>query len=143
MTITDLLPRLTWWERPARKPRHPQHRAVDEVERQQILRAGADLLIKGLRLQLEEQEARHAAVVARIDERHGETVRGLERHIAELVRRLELRSLTENVVTRTQELSLDEIRKHCTTPVMPLHQSPLADPAHVPAWVAQGESATP
>lgn len=135
MSITSLLPiRGGLFDRTTRKPRHPQHRAIDEVERQRTLRAGADLLIKGLRLQLEEQEVRHAEIVARIDARYAEVVESLERQLAELARRLELRSLTETVVTKTQELSLDEIRKHCTTPVMPLHQSPLADPAHVPAW---------
>lgn len=133
MSLTAHLPRLGLFDRPTRRLR-TRHRAIDEVERQQALRAGADLLIKGLRLQLEEQEAQHAAIVRRIDERHGEIVRGLERQLAELARRLELRSLTETVVTKTQELSLDEIRKHC---VMPLHQSPQArrSPGHVPAWV--------
>lgn len=88
MTLTAYLPRLGLFERLVRKPRHPQHRAVDEVERQQILRAGADLLIKTLRIQLDDAEARHAEVVARIDERHGEIVRGLEEQVAELERRL-------------------------------------------------------
>lgn len=127
MSLVSLLPvRFSLFDRPARvarKPRHPQHRAIDEVGRQKTLRAGADLLIKGLRLQLDEQAAKHAEVIARIDERHGETVRGLEEQIAELQRRLNIGVLAESVVTRTQELSLEEIRKHCTTPVMPLHQA--------------------
>lgn len=136
MSIASLLPvRFGLFDRPARvarKPRHPQHRAIDEVGRQKTLRAGADLLIKGLRLQLDEQAAKHAEVIARIDERHGEIVRGLERQIEGLERRLKVGALAESVVTKTQELSADEIRKHCTTPVLPLHLSPLASPAHIP-----------
>lgn len=86
-----------------------------------------------------------AATVTRMDEQHGQTVRALERQAAELARRLELRSLTEAVVTKTQELSVEEIQRHCTTPVLPLHQSPLNNPAaptHVPSWAVRDETAT-
>lgn len=141
MSVTALLPRLGFLDRPVRKPR-TRHRAVDEVDRQKAMRAGADLLIKALRVQIDDLHREHAAAIARIDERHGEIVRSLEAQLAEAVRRLELRSLTETVVTKTQELSLDEIRRHCTTPVVPLHRSPLADPAHVPAWAVRDEPAT-
>lgn len=135
MSITSLLPvRIGLFDRATRKPKRPRHRAVDEVDRQKAMRTGADLLIKGLYLQLRDQEAAHAAVIARIDERHGEIVRGLEQQIAELERRLNVGVLAESVVTRTQELSLAEIQRHC---VMPLSQArdagllgPVTDPGH-------------
>lgn len=92
--------------------------------------------------QLQSEKAELAATVERMDEQHGKTVRGLERNCAELTRRLELRSMTEHVVTKTQELSTEEIQRHCTTPVMPLHRSPLANPAHVPAWAIRDKPAT-
>ncbi|MFF2383675.1 hypothetical protein [Streptomyces sp. NPDC058108] len=142
MSITAYLPRLGLFGQPARRPRHPQHRAVDKVERQQILRAGADLLIKGLRLQLVDQETRHAETIARIDARHAEVVEGLEAQIANLEHRLKVGVLAENVVVKTQELSLEEIRKHC---VMPLHQAPFAtvDPGRVtPSWAVVDEPVT-
>jgi hypothetical protein len=123
VSLTALLPRLTLRDRIVRRPRHPQHRAIDEIARQQTLRAGADLLIKGLRLQLDERDAQHAEVIARIDARHAEVVEGLEAQIAELERRLAVGVLAESVVAKTQELSVEEIRKHC---VMPLHQAPFA-----------------
>jgi hypothetical protein len=142
VTLTAYLPRLGLFDRSVRKPKH---RAVDEVERLQNKLAGAELLMAGYRIQIEDLHHEHAAVIRRIDERHGEIVRGLERQLAELARRLELRSMTETVVTRTQELSLDEIRRHCTTPVLPLHESPLANPnapTHVPSWAVKDEAAT-
>lgn len=130
MSFADLLParigRLDRTLRPARK-----HRAPDEIERQKMLRAGAELLIKGLRLQLEDQERQHAEVIARIDARHAEIVEGLERQVAELERRLQIGVLAESAAATTQEIPIEEIRRHC---VMPLHESPLANPAHVPAW---------
>lgn len=125
MTLTTYLPRIGLLDRSARRPRHPQHRAVDEVERQLILRAGADLLIKGLRMQLEEQAVRHAETIRRIDERHAEVVEGLEHQIRELKRRLAVRALAEAAAAETQPIPV-------ITPVLPLHQSPLANPAHVP-----------
>lgn len=125
MSLADLLPvRLNL--RPARK-----HRAIDELERQRALRAGADLLIRGLRLQLDEQERRHMEVIARIDARHAEIVEGLERQVAELEHRLNVASLAESAAATTQEIPIEEIRRHL---VVPLHESPLANPAHVPAW---------
>ncbi|MFE0845332.1 hypothetical protein [Streptomyces rochei] len=133
MSFTDLLPvRIGLLDRPVRRQRH---RAIDEVDRQLALRAGADLLIKGLRLQLTDQEARHADTIARIDARHAEIVEGLERQIADLERRLQVGVLAESAAAKTQELPVDEIRRHCAKPV-PLHQAPFAttDPAHVPAW---------
>lgn len=139
MSLADLMPVRIGFRSRLRRPAS-RHRAVDEVDRQIALRIGADFLIKGLRLQLEDQEIRHAEVVARIDERHAEIVEGLERQIAELERRLDVGVLAENVVTKTQELSLEEIRKHC---VIPLHQSPMAtvNPGRVaPSWAVQNET---
>src|SRR5690606_33817520 len=97
--------------RPARK-----HRAPDEIERQKMLRAGAELLIKGLRLQLEDQERQHAEVIARIDARHAEIVEGLERQVAELERRLQIGVLAESAAATTQEIPIEEIRRHCVMP---------------------------
>ena len=140
MSITDLLPvRLGFFDRPARKPPRTRHRAVDEVERQQALRFGADLLIKGLRLQLEEQEAAHREVIARIDERHAEIVRGLERQIADLERRLDIGVKAEHVVAKTQEIEIprDLRDRFAAGAVLALNQSPLTrqSPVHVPGWV--------
>jgi hypothetical protein len=139
VTLADLMPvRIGFRAQPARTPRQARkHRAIDEIDRQRTLRAGADLLIKGLRLQLQDQEAAHAEVVARIDARHAEVVQGLERQIAELERRLNTRVLAEHVVAKTQELDPEEVRRACTP--IPLHQSPLANPAHVPAWAVHAE----
>jgi septal ring factor EnvC (AmiA/AmiB activator) len=60
VTLTDLLPvRLGWRERPTRK-----HRAPDEIERLQRKVSGAELLIKGLRVQLDDQDHQHEKTVA-------------------------------------------------------------------------------
>lgn len=132
MTLTTYLPRIG---RPTRRPRHPQHRAVDEVDRQLALRAGADLLIKALRLQLEEQEARHAETIARIDERHGEIVRGLERQVRELQRRLDVRVLAEAAATKTQEFDARDLRNNFADGVLTLQQAncigPVLDPGRI------------
>jgi uncharacterized sporulation protein YeaH/YhbH (DUF444 family) len=132
MTVSLLPVRLDLRRRVPRK-----HRAADEVERQRFLRAGADLYIQGLHVQLADQEAQHAAVIARIEARHAETVAGLERELQEARERLAIACKAETAVTRTQELSVEEIRRHCTQRVMPLHESPLASPAHVPAWAVR------
>lgn len=64
--------------------------------------------------------------VARIDKRHGEVVEDLEQQLAALHRRLDIACKAETAVTKTQPIPI-------ITPVVPLHQSPLANPAHVPA----------
>ena len=138
MSITTYLPRLGLLERAHRKPRHPQHRAVDEIERQKTLRAGADLLIKGLRLQLAEKEAEHAEVVARIDARHAEVVRGLEQQVADLERRLDVGVLAESAAAKTQEIDVRSLQERFADgPVLALHSSPQArrGASHVPGWV--------
>jgi hypothetical protein len=129
VSIIDRLP--TRRTRPARK-----HRAADEVERLKFLLGGANALIKGLGVQLDDQEREHTDTVARIDERHAETVRGLEQQIADLEHRLTIGVLAEHVVAKTQEIPGEQIRQMCATPV-PLHQLPMANPAHVPAWAVQ------
>lgn len=128
MSFTDLLPvRIGLLDRRPRVVR--KHRAIDEVDRQKQLRAGADLLINGLRLQLAEQEAEHAAVVARIDKRYAEAIRGLEQQVTDLERRLQIGVLASAAADQTQPIPV-------ITPV-PLHQSPMArrNPGHVPGWV--------
>lgn len=117
MSIASLLPiRLGFLDRPVRRPKHS---APLEVDRLRNKLAGAELLMAGYRIQLDDLHREHAEVIARIDERHGEIVRGLEAQLADLERRLDVRVLAESVVTRTQEIPV-------ITPVMPLHQSPLA-----------------
>ncbi|MEU0847666.1 hypothetical protein ABZ387_06825 [Streptomyces flaveolus] len=67
-----------------------------------------------------------------------ETVRLRDQQITDLQRKVDIGVKAEHVVTRTQELSVEEIRRHCIKPV-PLHQAPFAttDPAHVPAWASR------
>ena len=133
MSLTDMLPiRLGFLDR---TPRRPKHSAPAEVDRLRGLLDGAHQLIAGLQMRLADLEMEHAEVVARIDDRHGEIVRGLENQIADLERRLDVRVLAESVVTKTQELSLEEIRKHC---VIPLHEAPFAttDPGRIGEGVA-------
>ncbi|MGX1254102.1 hypothetical protein RKD48_006613 [Streptomyces ambofaciens] len=59
--------------------------------------------------------------------------------IADLERRLTVGVLAESAATKTQELSIAEIRRHCVKPV-PLHQAPFAtvDPGRVPPTWARG-----
>jgi hypothetical protein len=120
-TLTDLLPvRISWRDRPTGK-----HRESDGIDLLHCKLAGARLLIKGLRLQLDDKDREHAEAIERIDERHGEVVRGLEQQIAELERRLNVGVLAETAVTQTQPIP-------AITPVVPLHQSPQAKTA--PSW---------
>lgn len=134
MSITSLLPiRLGLWDKPTGKRRQD-----DAVDLLQCKLAGARMLIKGLRLQLEEQLAEHAEVVARIDERHAEIVRGLEAQVARLERRLEIGFLAESAVTETQEFDTRALNERLATGrVRTLNQSPQArrSPGHVPGWV--------
>lgn len=138
MSIAGLLPiRIGLMDWAARKPKRTRHRAVDEVARQKAMRSGADLLIMGLRLQLQDQEAKHAEVIARIDERHGETVRGLEQQIADLERRLNVGVLAEAAAAKTQEIDVRSLRERFETgDVRRLGAAPIAavlDPAGVRA----------
>ena len=136
MTFADLLPvRFGFLDRSARPGQTARkHRAIDEVERQRILRAGADLLIKGLRLQLEEQAGKHADAIARIDARHAETVRGLEQQVADLERRLRVACQANAAADQTQEIDPEIVRRIC---VQPLYEAPFAttDPGRIrPSW---------
>jgi hypothetical protein len=125
VTIADLLPvRISWRDRPTGK-----HRESDAIDLLQCKLAGARLLIKGLRLQLDDKDREHAETIERIDERHGEVVRGLEQQIAELERRLDIEVKAESIVTQTQPIPV-------ITPVVPLHQSPQAK---TPSWAKQDE----
>ena len=121
-------------ERPARK-----HRAPDEIERlnaeledRDHKLAGARMLIKGLHLQLEDLEGKHAEVIARIDERHAETVRGLERELAEAHRRLDIACRANAAADLTQELDTSNLRDNYATGVLTLQQAhcigPVTDP---------------
>lgn len=133
MTIADLLPvRLSV----LRSTPRTRHRAIDEVDRQIALRVGADLLIKALRQQLDDQAQEHAETVQRIDERHAETVAGLEQRVADLEHRLDIACQANAAADETQEINPEVVKRLCITPV-PLHQAPFAttDPGRVrPSW---------
>lgn len=132
MTLGELLPvRLSHF---ARTPR-TRHRAIDEVDRQKALRVGADLRIKALTVQLEDQETAHAEVIARIDARHAEVVAGLEQQIADLEHRLTIACQATAAADQTQEIDAAVVARICGQPI-PLYQAPFAttDPAHVPSW---------
>ncbi|MDF2707041.1 MAG: hypothetical protein K0R62_2693 [Nonomuraea muscovyensis] len=125
MTLTGLLP-----------VRRTRHRAVDEVGRLKFLLFGANLCIRGMRVQLDDQACEHAETVARIDARHAETVAGLERQVADLEHRLGIACQASAAADQTQEID-PEVVKRMTGPPVPLHQAPFAvtDPGHVrPAW---------
>ena len=131
MTLTTYLPRLGLLDRVTRKPKH---RASDEVERLRHRLAGADLLLAGYRVQLDDKDREHAETIARIDERHAETVRGLEQQVRDLQWRLDIACKAETAVAKTQELDVsgldnfaDSVRTlaqaHCIGPVL--------DPGHI------------
>lgn len=92
-----------------------ENRVLKADNRQLLERAeGSDTYVHEARIracqdamriaQLTSERDEYAAAVARMEEQHGETVRGLERQASELARRLELRSRTEAVVTKTQPI---------------------------------------
>ena len=92
-----------------------ENRGLKKDNRELLQRAeGADVYVHEARMRacqdamtiarLTADRDEYAAAVKRMEEQHGETVRGMERHIAELARRLELRSKTEAVVTKTQPI---------------------------------------
>lgn len=135
MTLTDLLPvRIGLRDKPTGKRR--QDDAVDLLQCKLI---GARLLIKGLRLQLDDQAHEHAETIARIEARHGETVRGLEAQVARLERQLEIGVLAEAAAAQTQEMEIpaDLRERFAEGPVVALNQTPMArrSPGHVPGWV--------
>jgi hypothetical protein len=132
--LASLLPiRINLREKPVGK-----HREDDAVDLLHCKLTGARLLIKGLRLQLDDKDREHEAAIRRIDDRHAEVVRGLEAQLADANRRLDIACKAETAVTQTQEMPVEEIRRHCTP--VPLHQSPQARrPEHVPAWAHRDE----
>ncbi|MEU8642323.1 hypothetical protein AB0C91_10435 [Streptomyces sp. NPDC048674] len=81
-----------------------------------------------------EQERR--AVAEKELQQAEEAIRLRDRRIAELERKISVGVNAEHVIAETQELSADEIRRHCVKP-MPLHQAPFAttNPGRVrPSW---------
>jgi hypothetical protein len=95
---------------PARRPKPARkHRASDEAGRLKALLDGALLCVKGLRVQLDDQEREHAATIARIDARHAETVRELERQIADFKQRLDVAVKAEHVIAPTQEIPAEQV----------------------------------
>lgn len=72
------------------------------------------------RRRLAEQELQRAESVIRLR----------DQRIADLERRIDVGVKAEHVIARTQELSVEEIRRHC---VKPLWESPLANPHRVRA----------
>jgi hypothetical protein len=135
MTLAGLLPvRLGVLTRTPRT----RHRAIDEVERQKALRVGADLRIKALGVQLDDQAREHADTVARIDARHAETVAGLERQVADLEHRLGIACQASAAADQTQEIDPEVVKRMTAQRVpVPLHQAPFetTDPGCVrPSW---------
>jgi hypothetical protein len=135
VTLTDYLPRLGLLEKPARKPRR---RAVDEVELLRLKQTWADSLIKTQRVQLDDADRKLAdekdrrEVAEKALEQAEAVIRLRDQRIADLERKVDVGVKAEHVVAKTQELSVDEIRRHCITPV-PLHQAPFAttDPGRI------------
>lgn len=131
MTLTTLLPiRFSLRDKPTGKRRED-----DTVDLLQCKVIGAQLLIKGLRLQLDDKDREHAETVRRIDERNAETVRGLKQEIADLKRRLEVRVLAEAAAAKTQELDVHAIRDNYAARVRTLPQAhcigPVLDPGRI------------
>jgi chromosome segregation ATPase len=58
-----------------------------------------------------------------------------DQRIADLERRVEVGVRAEHVVAETQPIPV-------TTPVLPLHKSPLDNSGHIPAWAGRSETAT-
>jgi hypothetical protein len=142
MSITDLMPiRISLRDKPTGK-----RRGDDAVDLLQCKLIGAQLLIKGLRLQLDDQDREHEATIARIDERHGEVVRGLEEQIAELERRLGVACQANAAADLTQEIDTRDLQQRFATGrVVALQHSPQAatDPAHVPSWAVRDDEPEP
>jgi chromosome segregation ATPase len=66
-----------------------------------------------------------------------ETIRLRDREIADLERRVDIGVKAEHAVTQTQEIPIVQAPQHR---VVPLHESPLADPAHIPAWARDDDT---
>lgn len=92
-----------------------ENRTLKADNRQLLERAeGSDAYVHEARIracqdamriaQLASERDEYAAAVARMEEQHGEEIRAHKRHIAEMTRRLELRSRADAVVTKTQPI---------------------------------------
>lgn len=127
--------------------RHPRHRAVDraaaldtECRRLKAVITGADEVFDRLRTRAREAEIVTRCTLARIDERHAETVEQMQREIDELRRRLDVAVLAEAAVTQTQPWPTITQRFEGGSPVrlgVALDDTvriPVHDPAHIPAW---------
>ncbi|WP_171117878.1 MULTISPECIES: hypothetical protein [unclassified Streptomyces] len=106
-----------------------RRRAVDKVaelrdENRRLLtithRAGDDIAL--LRRDLADEQERRKTAEKELQQAE-EVIRLRDREIADLKRKVDVGVKAEHVIAKTQELSVDEIRKHC---VMPLHQAPFA-----------------
>lgn len=164
MTLTDLLPaRLGRRERPLRK-----HRAPDEIERLQRKVAGAELLIKGLHVQLDDKDRAHEATAARQAELIATLEDDVRRLTAQVADEQGARAVAEadveardrwvadleqqvaglerrwdiGVLAEAAAAKTQEIP--VITRVLPLHEAPLAttNPGYVPAWAVPDEPAT-
>jgi len=77
---------------------------VEERERDlhtALLRGCQDAILIA---QLQSERDEYAAAVARMEDRHGKEIRAMNGQLTEMARRLELRSMTEAVVTKTQPI---------------------------------------
>ena len=125
-------------ERPARKPRH---RAVDEVDLLRTKRMWANTLIKTLAVQVADAEQERADAIERRDiaEKAPKQAEGVirlrDQEIADLKRRLEVRTLAEAAAAKTQELDVHAIRDNYAARVRTLPQAhcigPVTDPGRV------------
>ena len=69
-------------------------------------------------------------------------IQHLQEQLAQRTRRLDVGVKAEHVIAETQELSVEEIRRHCTP--VPLHQAPFAttNPGRVrPSWATNDPAA--
>jgi chromosome segregation ATPase len=57
----------------------------------------------------------------------------LQRELADTRKRMKVSALAETAATETQEIDPEVVARICGRPV-PLHLSPMANPANVPAW---------
>lgn len=86
-----------------------------------------------LEAELAQEKRAHANTRADLQARN-RWVADLEGRLADAERRLEIRDLAETAVTKTQPIPV-------ITPVVPLHQSPMAvtDPGRAPSWAKQDD----
>lgn len=147
MSLTDLLPGRR--EKPRRKHRADDRIAELREENAKLMdrQAAADdyfaLLMQDVTetntALKEEKERRENAEKALAQAE--DTIRLRDRQIDDLKRKVDVGVKAEHVIAKTQELSAEEIRRHCTP--RPLWESPLANPGHIPAWARQDDDTQP